>query len=250
MDENHKDKTENKLIATEDVRWGINRKSKLWVPKHKKRTGLEGKTLWDWLNLLATLLIPLVVVGATIGFGWWQVHLADLQHQNDQQLAVDQQQETTLTSYLNDMSDLLLNHNLGNSKSGDEVRQVARVRTLTTLRRLDANRNDIVLQFLQDAHLISLKNAVIDLSSANLSNDDLSGANLAGANLVDDSMAKANFAGANLGCIDQIYVSICADLSGATLSGANLRMATVTNEQLAKAKSLQGAIMPDGSKHP
>src|SRR2546430_2082048 len=42
-----------------------------------KRTGFEDKTLWDWLQLLGVLAIPLVVVGATIAFGWWQVHLAD-----------------------------------------------------------------------------------------------------------------------------------------------------------------------------
>jgi len=41
-----------------------------------------------------------------------------------------------------------------------------------------------------------------------------------------------------------------ADLSDADLSRANLSGATVTNEQLAGAKSLQGATMPDGSKHP
>jgi hypothetical protein len=52
MDENHQDRTESKLIAMEDVTWRVNRNSKLWVPKHKKRTGFEGKTLWDKLNSL------------------------------------------------------------------------------------------------------------------------------------------------------------------------------------------------------
>ena len=44
---------------------------------HHKRTGFEDKTLWDKLNLFGTLAIPIVVVLATIAFGWWQVHLAD-----------------------------------------------------------------------------------------------------------------------------------------------------------------------------
>ena len=39
------------------------------------------------------------------------------------------------------------------------------------------------------------------------------------------------------------------DLSGVDLSGANLQDAKVTSEQLAKALSLKGAIMPNGSKH-
>ena len=49
------------------------------------------------------------------------------------------------------------------------------------------------------------------------------------------------------------------DLSGKNLSGANLRGASlewadleganVTDDQLAQAKSLKGATMPDGTKH-
>src|SRR5215469_14192552 len=119
MDENHQDKTESKLIATEDVRWGVNRKSKLWVPKHKKRTGFEGKTRWDKLNLFGTLAIPLIIALATIGFGLLQIHLADLQHQQDQRLAqqqheadqqsaLDQQRQATLVTYLDNMNNLLL----------------------------------------------------------------------------------------------------------------------------------------------
>ncbi|HAE84050.1 MAG TPA: hypothetical protein DCK85_11725, partial [Ktedonobacter sp.] len=36
----------------------------------------------------------------------------------------------------------------------------------------------------------------------------------------------------------------------ADLSDANLRGAKVTQAQLNKAKSLQGTVMPNGSKHP
>ena len=41
-----------------------------------------------------------------------------------------------------------------------------------------------------------------------------------------------------------------AKLREADLSGANLLRAKVSDEQLALAKSLKGATMPDGSKHP
>ena len=60
---------------------------------------------------------------------------------------------------------------------------MARVQTLTTLRSLDAGRNKIVLQFLQEAHLIGTQDAVINLSNADLSKDDLSGADLSGTDL-------------------------------------------------------------------
>jgi uncharacterized membrane protein YccC len=160
-----------------------------------KWTGLKGKTLWDWLNLLAILLIPLVVVGATIAFGSWQTQLADLQHHNDMLLSNDQQQETTLKTYLDDMTTLLLDKKLGSQDKADKVASaeaaiVARERTLTTLRRLGADRNKIVFQFLQDAHLIG-KETVIDLSNADLSGDDLSGANLLYAHLDGANMSGA-----------------------------------------------------------
>ncbi len=109
-------------------------------------------------------------------------------------IALDQQRETTLKTYLDDMSDLLLNHHLRTSKPGDEVSLVATERTLTTLRRLDAPRNRIVLRFLQDAHLIGVKNAVVDLSSADLSGDDLRRAILNGADLEYADLAYANLA--------------------------------------------------------
>ena len=40
-----------------------------------------------------------------------------------------------------------------------------------------------------------------------------------------------------------------AKLDGACLGKANLYQATVTQEQLAQARSLDGATMPDGKVH-
>lgn len=109
---------------------------------------------------------------------------------------------------------------------------------------------------LQGANLqkANLQGAI--LGGANLRGVDLSGANLSGANLdeidpnftvptaanlTDANLSGANLESANLGGVN---------LAGANLSGANLQGATVTRDQLAKAKSLKGATMPDGSKHP
>ncbi len=219
MDENHQDKPESKTPATED-KLGLPPLSPkdqeklvhLYKNQRKaiiKETGFSGKMLWDWLQLL---IIPLMLA---FGGFWFSLQQSDIsaqasnrQHdsdqkiaaenrQNDVQIALDQQRETTLKTYLDNMSDLLLNHHLRTSKPGDEMSLVARERTLTTLRRLDARRNNIVLQFLQEAHLIGMKNTIVDLSHANLFNDDLrgsdlSGVDLSGANLVAANLSKAD----------------------------------------------------------
>jgi hypothetical protein len=71
---------------------------------------------------------------------------------------------------------------------------------------------------------------------ADLSDADLSDANLSEADLSYDNLSNANLQGANL--------------TDAVLRGTNLSNAKVTSEQLAQAKSLEGATMPDGSRHP
>ncbi len=81
-----------------------------------------------------------------------------------------------------------------------------------------------------------------DLSGANLSDADLSSANLRGASLSGANLSGANLSGANL----EVAILKSADLSSADLSDAK----GVTQEQLDQAKSLKGATMPDGSKHP
>ena len=97
-----------------------------------------------------------------------------------------------------------------------------------------------------------------DLTNANLSGANLSGANLSSfvnkelsiysraANLTNANLSTAILTGADL--TDANLTG--ANLSKADLSYANLARAKVNPEQLAKAKSLKGATMPDGSKHP
>ena len=68
--------TENRLWVPPSVPFK-NRKQGSRLKMKPMKLGFSEKTLWDWLNLLGTLAIPLVVVGATIGFSWWQAHLVD-----------------------------------------------------------------------------------------------------------------------------------------------------------------------------
>jgi len=253
-------------------------------------TGFQGKTLWDWLRFLTKLIgaiaIPLVVLYATNAFTTQQQYIAAVQHrneldaaraqhQNELSAANDQQRETILKAYLDDMSSLLLNHNLHNAAPADEVRNIARVRTLTTLRQLDGARKGILLLFLHEADLISSPNPVIllagddlhgavlhgadlgraDLHRAVLQNADLQNANLAGANLRGAYLHCANLHNAVLHNADLSQaVLIRANLDEADLGEADLHSASLIEARLHSAgltgARLHNAIMPNRSIHP
>lgn len=188
-------------------------------------TGFSNKTFWDWLQLLA---IPLALILGTLWFSANQSQtnfltskaIAEQQHQTNIQIAKDQEQEAALSTYLDQMSALILNNNLRHTVPSSEVRQIARDRTIAVLLRMDPVRKGIVLQFLYGSGLIMKGNVIV-----NLSGTDLSGANLRGAYL-----AGAELAGANLNR---------ADLTGANLFGTDT-----------SGTRLNHATMPDGSVNP
>src|SRR5215472_15235918 len=98
---------------------------RLLSPRRKKWqwVGFSEKTLWDWLQLLGILAIPLVLALGTLWFSTQQSQLsvALLKKQHDTALAMsqqqrdtalalakDQQREATLNTYLDRLSELLL----------------------------------------------------------------------------------------------------------------------------------------------
>jgi len=290
----------------------------LWRGGRGGWTGFANKKLWDWLQLL---IIPVVIAGFAAWFNLTQTELslrasAEL-HYTDLQIAADQQQESALVTFESDISDLLLRDNLRSSKSGDAVRDVARVRTLTALRRLNPIRKGYLLQFLYEAQLLKAggaDNPIVDLDGADLEEASLTGADLTGVvqtvqiggtNVTGAVLSGAVLSGADLSGADLSYAGLGlaveyrrdqtgalqavqigaanltgavltharltraflvgtnltrADLTGADLTGANLTDADLTgadltgaivsSQQLAQARSLQGATLPDGSKHP
>ena len=248
----------------------------------------RGKTLWDWMQLLIIPAV-LAIAGYTFTLTTSQNErrateqrskdeqkAAEQRSQTERDIALDNQREAALQDYIDKMSELLLEEKLRESQQGDEVQKIARVRTLTVLTRLDSRRKRSVLQFLYELGLINKEACIVDLrgadlQGANLREVPLNGAflgetNLHGANLTrallgesylnGANLRKANLCGADLRGANLSYANLYgADLTGAYLSGAELTRAylsctEVTQEQLKQAKSLKGAIMPDGSKHP
>ena len=76
------------------------------------------------------------------------------------------------------MSELLLEKNLASLQARSDVWEMARVRTLITLRRVGKYRKGVLLQFLHEAGLINKDKPIIDLHWADLSEADLSGTDL------------------------------------------------------------------------
>jgi uncharacterized protein YjbI with pentapeptide repeats len=243
-------------------------------------TGLASKTAWDWLQLL---IVPAVLAGLVAWFNFIQTQISiqasQKQQETDFRIAADQQAEDVLVTFEGDISNLLLRDNLRSSKTGDAVRVVARARTLTALRRLDSNRKGDLIRFLYEAQLLTTgaaDNPIIDLAGADLEGARLAGADLSsaslryavltradlsGALLAGADLTRADLGGANLFDADLTRAILIgallfdadltgADLDGARLDGANLTGAVVGSKQLAQAQSLQGATLPDGSKHP
>ena len=140
--------------------------------------GFSGKTLWDWLQLLAALAIPLALGIATISLSIQQDNANQLNREADIALQTDQQREAVLTSYIQNIKDLVSTEGLLKSKSGDGIRVIARAQTLVALQQLDGARKTILIQFLSEAGLITNNNAtkdiIIHLRNADLRNADLS----------------------------------------------------------------------------
>jgi uncharacterized protein YjbI with pentapeptide repeats len=244
--------TENNLLVPPSSSKEQERLNRLQQDGRKrliKGTGFTEKELWDWLMLIGVLAIPIAVAFGTLLISLQQTQssqqASERQHQTDIQIANDQQQEATLQTYLDNMSNLLLNHQLLASKhSGDEVRVVARSWTLTTLRRLDPTRKKVVLKFLYEAGLIGgydngsgkRRDAIValndaDLSSVKLGVVNMSYVNLSGAILRDADLSQATLNDANLSQATLNYTI----LSGANLGGANLSSADLSSADLSSA---------------
>jgi uncharacterized protein YjbI with pentapeptide repeats len=197
--------------------------------------GLRGKTLWDWADLL---IVPAVVAGG--------VFLLDKSQRDREQAAEGARREreqeveesrreremnaenrrtmdTALQAYLDQMSHLLLEKGLRGSEEDDDVRMLARARTLTVLTQLDPDRKGSVLRFLYEAGLISKSDPIIKLSGISILGSISGAADLSGVDLAFVYMGDADLSGTRM---------TEADLAFCQLPGADLREADLSNSKL------------------
>jgi uncharacterized protein YjbI with pentapeptide repeats len=233
-----------------------------------QRTGFAGKTLWDWLQLL---IVPLVLALAAFALNAAQ---ADRDREQDvrqaaqeRRVAEDRAREDALRSYLQQISDLITDHGLSSAShrgTGLDVRTLARTLTVTTLRRLDAERKSLVLRFLLEGDLITGTTTWLKSPDGRVPIETrLPQVSLAGADLQGVAVPRflqrrtgpnargqyevvaASFQGADLRDADfrETHLNgvslLNADLSGAdfrqaNLRGADFRFACISRAQFAR----------------
>jgi len=151
-------------------------------------------------------------------------------------LAADERREAALSTYMQQMSDLMLKG--GTSRNVSSVHQVMRTSTLTTLRQLDGERKGLVIQFLAEAGLIDYQaggpyspEPTVSLVGADLRQISFNGPLYNTMNFVRADLRDAHFRGAD---ITATFES--ADLRGADFSGATFTDARFSKACLARAQ--------------
>ena len=215
-----------------------------------KNTGFEVKTLWDWMELL---VIPVVLAVGVFYLNRSERaverQIAEERANLEREIATDRQQETALQAYIDRMSELLLKEKLLTTEV-EEVRDVARTRTLTLFRVLDPTRKGLVLRFLHEADLICKGNPIIllkgtDLRWANLSGANLRSVNLSGANLYSTNLFDANLSDSDLSnVILNEAILFNTDLRNTDLSNAYLNDTDLRTSDF-RGTNLRGASLKD-----
>jgi uncharacterized protein YjbI with pentapeptide repeats len=216
--------------------------SKAWTLK-----ALGGKTVWDWLQLLGVLAIPVVIAVGGWMFGAQQsAHQNELEDQrakNERQIEEQRAQDAALQAYIDQMSQLMLGGNLRDSEEDSEVRTLARARTRTVLARLDGQRKGSVVQFLYEASLIDREQPVVSLSDVRLHGADLSHQDLSETNLSGAKLNRANLSSADLSDADLSGAKLKdADLSFASISGANMSGTYLNRANLSETDSIEADL--------
>ncbi len=214
---------------------------------NKWRWGFKDKTGFQFLELF---LLPMLLAATGLVFQCFQLKIADEQYRED-----------ALQSYYRDMRELILEKKLGTSTSRDEVRSIARARTLSVLRQLDVKRRGLLTLFLKESNLITLEvdneGNVIRVDEEGKSTASRDGKLLSQAGII--SMSGADLTSTDLKHLDLSYTSFWytrltnaqlegADLRYANLSKANLEGANLDGANLESA-SLEGADLNNASMH-
>ncbi|MGZ9810349.1 pentapeptide repeat-containing protein [Pseudoroseicyclus sp. H15] len=183
-----------------------------WLILRPAWMGLSGRTMWDWISLLA---VPSMVALAT-------ALLTAAQFRIEQERAA----EEALLSYVDRISNLVLARPEGLDAAGAAV---ARAQTDVILHLLEGERAGRALSFLAELEVLGIVRPPLEeraLSGADLKGLDLTGADLEGSDLAGAELEEAVLMGADLES---------ADLTGADFKDADLRGAELGHARLQRA---------------
>lgn len=225
--------------------------------------------IWcNWFQGVGTLIISGVVAWMTLennknadNTAKREIYIAQQNRTEDARRSQDEQQHEIMSSYLEEMTKLLVEQNLKESSSGTEVRTLARSITLNAARRLNPERKGQLLKFLYEAGLINTcftnpvptfssescdADSILDLDSVSLvktqfnpkdppvlTGIDLTGTDLSNAFLKELGLVQAVMPGATLEH---------AKLSGSFLNGAEMEGAKMEGADLARASLFQAQL--------
>lgn len=272
---------ENKIISISEEQAVNPNNGKIIELKKKIEQTNPGKTLWDFIGLISNLAIPILGVYLTAILQQKakqqekneqnkakyqrEIEIKKAEHQEklerekaekqakfEREKATDNLNEQVLQAYIDRISELLIDKNLKDlpyeSTLYHTILKVARVRTLSILRRLnnDGQRKGSVVRFLIDAGFItelSLDLSDADLSNANLSNVDLNNADLRLVNFSFANLSHANLSKADLNGNNLTHVNLSkTDLSNSNLSNADLSDAELINADLSNSELIDTSL--------
>jgi uncharacterized protein YjbI with pentapeptide repeats len=220
-------------------------------------TVIERQRVTFW-HIIGTLFIPLAG-GLLVAWGGFK--LSQKQRERDEVIENKQAQDNAIQSYIDQMSDLLVDRHLRSLPSGSDIHRLAEARTLEVLLGLDSERKRRPLKLVyglglikNGLHTAERDGAPLDVENLSLNNPDrgerdgalldlenlsLDHADLTELSLRDACLRFADLRGANLQG---------SDLSGADLSYADLRGANLTNTDLSNV-NLSGANLLPYDEH-
>jgi uncharacterized protein YjbI with pentapeptide repeats len=221
------------------LRWpewtGLSEKRWTTAPNEEVR---PAKTLWDWLQLIA---VPLALAVLAVLFNEWQSERDARREERsairERAIARDARLDAVLQTYITQLSNLVLDHQLLTSGETSDVRVIARTLTLAAVRRLDGRRKGEVVRYLDDAGLIAsdaggAEGPIIFLGDADLRRADLRDARSQGL-----SFAGADLRGARFDRADILFT----DFAGSRLQEARFVSAFVAHTSFERAR-LDGAV--------
>ena len=222
-----------------------------------RMTGFEGKTVWDWLQLI---IVPIALGIVALLFNQSNANaernLADLRHQRDVDRDLDKHRENLLQRYNDYMCMLSLEKGLFTSEPDSLVRLIARDRSTAVLTQLDGQRAAWLFRVFREAQGVNKVDPLVDLNNTDFHNVewietdmsklflhhvDLRGANLQRTNFTEIELDTADLSRANLRDANFLRANLTnIDFANADLRHVNFKGAESTNVCMSGAH-LQGA---------